>query len=413
MFVAELINDPVVDRLEDNVGQVKDIVVDLSECFPKVTGILVKLHSGEEKILLISEVDLVGRQFIAAKVTADRIAWAAPRQTDILLMRDIVDQQIVDLDGARVIRVNDLKLAKVDQDIRLIAADVGAKGMLRRLGLDKFIGFFYGLVKKDIPEKLIGWDHVQNLSRQGDVCVSSKKLADLHPADVAQVISQVKSEDKTAIFSTLTEKAAADALHELEPMLGALLIANIDIKKSVAILDKMPVDEVVDILGDLPSEKTQDLLRLMKVRRAEQIQKLLTHNDETAGGLMTTEFMTLSKDLTVEQVIQKLRESAPDAETVYYLYVTDEQERLVGVLSLRSLIISPPEKKIADIMIKDPITILPAMNQRDVASVMSKYNLLAVPVVDADRKLLGIITVDDVMDFIMPPTSRRKRQMLG
>ncbi len=413
MFVSELIGNPVVDCLQQGVGDVKDIIVTLGAPFPKVMGLLVTLSDGkrEDKVILIGEIDLIGKQFVSTRTTKDRVVSTTLREGDVLLMRDVVDQQVVDLDGARVIRVNDLKLAKVDQDVRLIAADVGLRGMLRRLGLDKTISWFLGLFGKKIPERLIGWDHVQDLSG-GKISIPSKTITDLHPADVAQVISQVRPDDKTAILSTLSNKTAAEALHELEPMLAAVLIANLDNKKALGILERMPVDEAADILGDLPPEKSQELMHLMRVRKAAQIQKLLKHKDETAGGLMTTEFIALPQNLTAEQVITKLRETAPDAETIYYLYVLDEAEHLVGVLSLRSLIVSSPDKLISEIMIKESITVSPEMNQREVANVISKYNLLAVPVVDQEERILGIITVDDVMDFILPPISRRKRQML-
>jgi Mg2+ transporter MgtE len=296
--------------------------------------------------------------------------------------------------------------------VRLIAADVGIKGMLRRLNLERAASWFFGLFNVKISEQLIGWDHVQHLSG-GKLFVPTKTIADLHPADVAQVISQLKPEDKTAILSTLSDKTAAEAIHELEPMIAALLIANLDAKKTLGILEKMPVDEVADILGDLPPEKTEELLRLIKVRKSSQIRDLLKHKDESAGGLMTTEFIALPQNLTVEQAIQKLRETAPDAETIYYIYVVDEADHLIGALSLRSMIVSPPDKLVSDIMIKNIITVSPEMNQREVAAMISKYNFLAVPVVDKDKKILGIITVDDVVDFILPPFSRRKRQMLG
>ena len=414
MFVSELIGDPVVDRLQDNIGRVKDIIITLGEPFPKVAGLLIKLSEGkkEEKVLLIGEIDLIGKQFVSTRTVKDRIAWATLRTGDVLLMRDVVDQQIVDIKGARVIRVNDLKLAKVEQDVRLIAADVGLRGMLRRFGAEKLVGSFLGIFRWEIPEHLIGWDHVQNLSG-GNISIPTKAITDLHPADVAQIISQVKTDDKTAIFSSLSDKTAAESLHELEPVLGALLISTVDTKKALGILEKMPVDEAADIIGDLESEKADELLRLMRIRKANAIRDLLKHRDETAGGLMTTEFITLPQNLTVEQVISKLRESAPSAETIYYLYVVDDLGRLVGILSLRSLIISPPDKPISDIMIKDCITIPPGMNPRDVAKMISKYNFLAVPVVDLENKILGIITVDDVIDYILPPISRRKRQMLG
>ena len=414
MFASELIGDPVVDCLEQNVGKIKDIIVTLGEPFPKVIGLSVALSDGkrEAKVLLIGEINLIGKQFVSTHPAKDRIVWTTIREGDVLLMRDVVDRQVVDLEGARVIRVNDLKLAKVEQDVRLIAADVGLRGMLRRLSLEKTISWFLDLLGKKIPEQLIGWDHVQDLSG-GKISVPSKTITDLHPADVAQIISQVRPDEKTFIFSTLSNNTAAEALHELEPMLAAVLIAKLDTKKALGILEKMPADEVADILGDLPSEKSQQLLSLMRVRKATQIRKLLQHRDETAGGLMTTEFIALPQNLTAEQVISRLREIEPDAETIYYLYVVDEAGHLVGVLSLRRLITSPPDKLISEIMIKENITVSPEMTHREVANFISKYNLLAVPVVDQDKKILGIVTVDDVMDFILPPISRRKRRMLG
>ncbi len=414
MFVSELIGDPVVDRLQENIGRVKDIIVALGETFPKVVGLLIRTggEKQEEKVLLINEIDLIGKQFVTTRSPKDRVVLTSPREGEVLLLRDVMDQQVVDLEGARVIRVNDLKLAKMDQDVRLIAVDVGLKGMLRRLGFEGAAIWFYHLFKKNIPDQMIGWDHVQNLSG-GKVAIPTKTFIDLHPADVAQVISQLKAEDKAAVLYSLSDKTAAEAMHELEPMLAAVLVANLDTKKALGIMERMPVDEVADILGDIPPEKSEELLRLMKVRKASQIRELLKHSDETAGGLMTTEFIALPQNLTVEQVIQRLRETAPDAETIYYLYVVDESGHLLGALSLRSLIVSPPERPIAEIMIKDIITVKPEMNQREVAGVISKYNFLAVPVVDNENRILGIVTVDDVIDFILPPFSRRKRQMLG
>src|SRR3989339_731444 len=409
MFVSDIIGVPVVDRLQKNIGNVKDIVITLGEAFPRVVGLLVGLlENNGTKIILIGEIDLIGKKFVTTRTIKEQVPLTSLREGEVLLMRDVMDQQVVDLEGARVIRVNDLKLAKADQDVRLIAADVGLRGM----GLEKIVGRFYGLFGKTIPEQLIGWDHVQNLSG-GQIAIPKENITDLHPADVAQIISQVRTDQRTAIFEKLSDKTASEALHELEPMLGAVLITTLETKKSLNILEKMPVDEAADIIGDLPVEKAEELLRLMKVRKATEIRKLLKHRDETAGGLMTTEFVTLPNNLTVEQVIARLREHSPDAETIYYLYVIDEQERLVGVLSLRSLIVAPPEKLITEIMIREPITVTPEMNQKELSDVISKYNLLAVPVVDPEGKILGIVTVDDVIALILPPHSRRKKNMLG
>lgn len=414
MFVSELIGVPIVDRLQDPVGEVKDILLTVGEVFPKVTGLLIKNH--EESVILMSEIDLIGKQFIVTKSIKERIVFTRLRPDELLLVRDLMDKQIVDTEGARVIRVNDLKLAKVAQDVRLIAADVGFRGLLRRLSLLNFFDFVFGLFRKSVPDTLIGWDHVESLKTgraKGNITVPTRHLVDLHPADIAHIISQVHIEEKRAIFDSLSDKTAAEALHELEPKIQAILLLTVDTKKALGILEKMPADEVADVLGDLPPDKTEEFLRLMRPRRMAEIAKLLDHEEETAGGLMTTEFIAVSENLTAEGTINRLRELAPAAETIYYLFVVDDEEKLTGVLSLRNLIISSPHKPVSEIMIKDLITVDPQMNQRKVAEVISKYNLLAVPVVDANKRILGIVTVDDVVDFILPPVSRKKRQMVG
>ena len=418
MFISELIGIPVVDRVQENIGTVRDIIITLEEAFPKVFSLLVrKYKNGKNAVILMSEIDLIGRKFVATKTPAARIPYTSLREGEVLLKRDVLDKQIVDTEGARVIRVNDLKLAKVENEVRLIAADVGMKGLLRRLGWLKFFEFIASIFRRKVADTLIGWDHVEQLKTgpyRGNITVPKKKISEMHPADIANIISQVSSSDeKSAIFRSLSESVAAEALHELEPKLQALLLMTIDTKKVVGILEKMPVDEVADVLGDVTPERAQELLRLLKARKANEVRKLLKHEEETAGGLMTTEFISLPQHLTVEQTIQKLRELAPDAETIYYLYIVDDAGKLVGVLSLRTLIIASSLTPISEIMEKDLITVDESIDQRQVADVISKYNLLAVPVVDKAYRMTGIVTVDDVIDFVLPPMSRRKRHMLG
>jgi CBS domain-containing protein/sporulation protein YlmC with PRC-barrel domain len=419
MFLSELVGVPVVDKLQEPLGSVRDIIFARGEIFPKATGLVVGLKDKkEEAVVLMEEIDSIGSQFVVTRSVKNRIVFARLFPQEFLLWKDVMDKQILDTGGARIIRVNDLKLARVDQDVRLMAADVGLRGLLRRLSLLAAVDLILGVFRRRVPDTLISWDHVESLKigeEKGGITVPTKHLSELHPADIAQVISQVRSEEKTAIFDSLSEKTAAEALHELEPKIQAMLLLTVDTKKALGILEKMPLDEAADVLGDLPSEKTEEFLRLLRPRRANEIRKLLAHPEETAGGLMTTEFITIPQNLTTEQTIERLRELAPDVETIYYLYVVEPEPegKLVGILSLRSLIIAPSQKPIAEIMIKDSISVSPKMNQREVADVISKYNLLALPVVDPAGRIIGIITVDDVIDFILPPISRRKRQMIG
>jgi Mg/Co/Ni transporter MgtE len=353
---------------------------------------------------------------VVTKLAKGRVPFTDLRNDEWLLRRDLLDQQIVDTEGKRVMRVNDLKLALVENEVRLIAADVGLRGLVRRLRILRPVEAVLALWHKTVPETLLGWDHVEQLKTTrvgGAITIPKKHLSELHPADIASIISQVHPEARTALFDSLSEKTAAEALHELEPKIQALLLQTIDTKRALGIIEKMPVDEVADVLGDVPEERAEEFLRLMRVKKAVEVKKLLAHNEETAGGIMTTEFITIPQALTVQATIDRMRELAPDAETIYYLYIVDDDNKLVGVLSLRNLIVSAPETLVKDIMIKEPITISPEMNQRKAAETISKYNLLAVPVVDKEMMLLGIITVDDVMDFVLPPISRRKREMLG
>jgi CBS domain-containing protein len=417
MFVSELINKPVIDRFEDRIGIVKDIIATFSHRFPKVSGILVRLDdNGAEKVVLIGDIDLIGRKFISTRTVKERIPFCGLSSDDILLCRDILDKQIVDTQGARVVRVNDIKLAKVEEEIMLIAVDIGMRGVLRRLGIEGFLGMILGTFRVKLEQSLIGWNYVEFLKsdvKKGKLTIPHKRVEELHPSDIASIISDVRSNVRTEIFAGLPDKTAAEALHELAPKIQAFLLTTVDTKKALSILNRMPVDEAADVLGDIPEERAEELLRIMQNKKEREIRKLLVHHDETAGGLMTTEMISLPQNLTVEETINKLRELAPSAETIYYLYVVNEEGRFVGVVTLRRLIVSKPSEILSEIMIKDLITVPPDANQRRVADVISKYNLLAVPVVSLDGKILGIVTVDDVIDFILPPIARRKRQMLG
>lgn len=416
MFLSKLINLPVLDRSEKKVGSLVDVIISLGEQFPRVTGLFIKMDDGKKKVLTVGEVDMIGRRFILTHSPKERIVLAELRPEDIKLRRTILDKQIVDTAGARVVRVNDLKLAKVGSEIRLIAADVGIRGMLRRLGFEKPFNFILRILHLKVSDVLIGWNWVELLEAgeaKGHIAIPHKRLGELHPADIADIMSHVHTDERRAIFAALTDKIAAEALHELEPKIQAMLLLTVDTKKALGILNKMPADEAADVLGDLSEEKTEELLRLMRPKKSGEIRKLLKHPEETAGGLMTTEFISLRQNMTVEQAIDKLRGLSPDAEMIYYLYILDADGRLLGVLSLRMLIVAPPKEIVTNIMVKKVKTVRPDENQRQVAEVISKYNLLAVPVVGDDLKMQGIVTVDDVVDFILPPISRRKRHILG
>jgi Mg2+ transporter MgtE len=338
-----------------------------------------------------------------------------PAPSDILICRDLLDKQIVDINGAKLVRVNDLRLGDVSGKMCLIAVDIGLRGILRRLGLESRGEWFLSLFRYRIPNTLIGWHYLQpvepKLSRL-TLTISRQKASKLHPADLAEIISEVSQKERTAIFGTLDVETAAEALHELEPRVQADIIDDMSKEMASDILEQMPPDEAADVLGDLPENKARELIGLMEKEDAEEVRELLEHEEDTAGGIMTTEYVAFPPDMSVEDAIRELRLEAPDVETVYYLYILDDDERLMGVVTLKDLILARPETFIKDIM-RSPVKTLPLeTGQKEVAEFVSKYNLLAAPVVDENMVLRGIVTVDDVVDFLLPPASRKRRRKL-
>jgi magnesium transporter len=232
----------------------------------------------------------------------------------------------------------------------------------------------------------------------------------MHPADLAEIISEASQRERTALFGSLDVETAAEALHELEPKVQADIIDDMSKEKASDILEQMPPDEAADVLGDLPEDKAKELIDLMEKEEAKDVQELLEHEEDTAGGLMTTEYLAFPPNMSVEDAIRALRLEARDVETIYYLYILDENERLVGVVTLKDLILASPDARIQDIM-RTPVKTLSIETERnDVAEFISKYNLLAAPVVDGNNVMQGIVTVDDVLDFLLPTASKKKRR---
>ena len=414
IFLSEVYKQPVLDQTGEVIGKLKDIIVGLGEPFPPVTALVVA--SGRETYLLHWDiVNLFNRRVISVNALIKNLGPASVSPSDILIYRDLMDKQIVDINGAKLVRVNDLKLGDVKGRLCLVAADIGLRGILRRLGVEERGEKLFSAFHYKLPHKLIGWHYLQTVEpklTRLTLTISRQKVSSLHPADLAEIISEVSEKERTALFGSLDLETAAEALHELDPKVQANIIGDLSKEQASDILERMPPDEAADVLGDLPEAKAQELINLMEKEEAEDVQELLEHEEDTAGGLMTTEFLAFPEDMTVQEAIQELRLEAPDVETIYYLYIVDQQEHLVGVISLKNLILAGQEARLRDIM-KKPVKTLPLdAAEKDVAEFISKYNLLAAPVVDENMDMRGIVTVDDVVDFLLPPASRKRRRKL-
>jgi len=238
--------------------------------------------------------------------------------------------------------------------------------------------------------------------------VASDKITDLHPADLAEIISDLSRSESSKFLESLDIKTVADALEEVEPEYQASLVEGMTDEKVADVLEEMSPDAAADLLAELPEERSEDLLNLMQHEDARDVRELLTYAVDSAGGLMTTEYVAVRPDLTAAQVMEVLRETANEAETIFYVYVTEADERLVGVFSLQNLVLAKPDRRVNDFMHHRIVTVMLEDTQDEVAQVVAKYNLLAVPVVDEQHRMHGIVTADDALDKIIP-TAWKKR----
>jgi CBS domain-containing protein len=410
LYLSQAIGRPVRDRNDEPIGKVADLIVAVGERYPPVTGLIVE--TDRRRIFLpwtsVDSLDSSGARLRTATIDIDKFRQ---RPDEILLRADLMDKQIVDIDGRKVVRVNDLRLDEGDGSLRLVAVDVGTAGLLRRLGVEGGFRTLARGIGRPVPERYIDWedvDPVETSIASIKLRVPHQGLAELHPADLATIIDQLAPRDRAGVLASLDDEAVADALEEMEPDTQVEVLEDLAPERAADILEEMSPDDAADLVADLSDESRDEILALMESDEKAEVQELLAYPEDTAGGIMTTEFVAVPATLTAAQTIDTLRELEPDAETIYYVYVVDDDHRLVGVLSLRDLIVARPDSAIADVMIGEPVAVGVLADQDEVAEVVAHYNLLAVPVVDDDGRLAGIVTVDDAIDTVLPGAWKRR-----
>lgn len=412
LFVSEILKKPVLDPKGEELGRVRDIVLVKGELFPKVSALIIEKKKRHFS-LLWSDLNIFNKRIISSKTYGDNLNTYEFSEKDLLIARDIFDKQIVDANGVKVVRVNDVKLEGYNSEAILVAVDVGMRGIMRRLGFERSGEDMMKIFKRHLPYNLISWNYIQPLEpklTKISLTVPRQMISDLHPADIAEIISQVSRKEGASFFKGLDVETAAEALSELQPDVQAAIITGMDTDKAADIIEEMPPDEAADVLSDLPVDKAKEILEHIEKEEAEDIQELLSHEEDTAGGLMTNDFISYHPDISVREAIEKFRKYAEDVETVYYIYLIDAEEKLLGVVSLRELLLAPLDATLSDIMETKLKTVTPDADEVEVAEIISKYNLVAIPVIDAEGFILGIVTIDDVIDRILPPAAKRKRR---
>jgi magnesium transporter len=406
-YLSEIIGRPVIDLDGIAVGKLTDIIVRPWAEFPHplIEAVAIK-GKGGMRMLPFSAVAALFSPVIPLKYRLMDAPLFVLKEDDVLLSRDVLDQPIIDTDGARVVRVNDVELVRVNGTIYVSNVDISWVGIIRRLGLVGLAHFLSGHLKK----AGIAWDDVELMRRDKEMHlrVPAEKLHELHPADLAEIVRDLNKLESGQLLDTLDVQHLADTLEEVEPEFQAELIEHMPDEKVADLLEEMEPDEAADLLGDMPKARKEGLLALMEKEDADDVRKLLTYPEDSAGGIMTTEYASIHPNLTASEAIKELRGMADEVETMFYVYVLDVEQHLVGTFSLNNLIFARPGQMVSDFMTKHLITVNLTDDQETVAQTVAKYDLLAVPVVDEQNRLHGIVTADDALDKIIP-TAWKKR----
>ena len=407
LALSELLGAPVYDP-SGAAGRVREIALAPQEDRSRIASLIVKTKSGN-RLLPFGSVAAINGGIRATTAAGE---WLAANGTDglFLLERDLLDQQVIDVNGRKVVRVNDVDLEFDPQKdpahpiLRVRSVDVGARGAIRRLlrGLAPKTAL-HALLGK-IPPRSIPWDFVDLIetdpARRVKLKISHDGLAKLHPADIADIVEELAPDERQAVFQTLDEETAAEALEEVEPKVQKSIVESLGSERAAEIVEEMNPDAAADLLADLPEDRTEQILIQMEPEAQQDVVELLEHKEETAAGRMTTEFLALPRNATVQNAIDSLREFEGGVEVVSTIYLVDSSGTLVGAVPLARIVLTPMDTPMLSLTHEPLVLAHENASDNEVAELFDKYNLQTLPVVNEQNRLTGVITSDDVISML-------------
>src|SRR5438128_1745177 len=406
LALTELLGAPVIDSTGHSSGRVREVSLTPQEDRIRISLLIIKTKTGD-RVLPLQSVTSINGGVRASTLAAD---WALPNGTEglFLLERDLLDQQVIDVHGRKVVRVNDVDLHQESVGNRSIlkvaSVDVGARGAIRRLLKGVVPLAALHLLLNQIPPRSIPWDFVDLIetdpARRVKLKISHERLAKLHPADIADIVEKLAPDEREAVFETLDQEVAAEALEEIQPRVQKSIVESLDSDRAAEIVEEMDPDAAADLLADLPEERTSEILQEMEPEGREEMTELLEFGEDTAAGRMNTEYLALDDDATVNDAIEFLRKFEGGVETVGTIYLVDERGKLAGAVPLAKLVLAKPNDKLQPLSMEPLISCHAGAREREVAALFDKYNLVTLPVVDDDGVLTGVITSDDVISLL-------------
>jgi magnesium transporter len=420
VFFSEIQDVRVLDLSGKTAGRLVDIIIEPIGKYARAKALIIERGFFVKSRATVSwgGVAAITKKAVRVKEAAPALKFVATadHRADLSLRQDILDQQVVDTNNQNVIRVNDIHLLFAEQDLVVAHVDIGLRGIVRRLGWEKLVDGLVRFFNKNADylrrTRLVSWKHIQPLSINPasmtiKVDVSQKQLLDIPAEDLGEIMLDLAPKHRLALFKTLELGAKAQLFRALEFKEQRSLLEDLSDTEAVEILNQLPSDEAVDFLGELPNTSVRKILGQMESKSARMLSQLLGYASESAGGLMTTEFIAVPATASIDETLKVIKEKTPKAETIQSIYIVDAENHLVGVTFLRRLIISDPADNVMKASLKKVVSIRPEDDVQKIALLMDKYGFFVLPVVDAANILVGIITIDDIFSRLVTIAFRR------
>jgi magnesium transporter len=403
--LTELLGAPVMDSSGNQGGRVREVALTPADDLVHISTLIVRTKTGD-RLLPFSAVSSINGGIRATSVAS---SWALVEGEGLFLLeRDLLDQQIIDVHGRKVVRVNDVDLhletSNGHVSLKVASVDVGVRGAVRRLLKGIVPMAALNLLLQKIPPRLIPWEFVDLIetdpARRVKLKISHDRLAKLHPADIADIVEELTPSEREAVFQSLDEQVAAGALEEVQPKVKKSIVESLDSERAADIVEEMNPDAAADLLATLPEERSSQILRDMAPEEREEVAELLEFRENTAAGRMNTEYLALDSKATVNDAIETLRHFEGAVESVHTIFLVDDQGKLVGAVPLAKLVLAKADDKLSSLVVEPLISVHAGTREQRVTELFDKYNLVILPVLDDKGVLTGVITSDDVISLL-------------
>jgi magnesium transporter len=409
IYFTELQNLPMYEVKGEYLGRLEDMCVDPSQNPTRVASYLVRTPKKNLQCITHEQMQSISVRAGQTSVTREEVRCYAPDEGMIRIKKDVLDQQIIDVNNRKVVRVNDVDLDIQPTDghteLRIVAVNVGLAAAVRRLLQGTMAKHNIRSVTNRLPTRTILWEFVNLIesdpARRVKLRISYDRLAELHPADIADILEELSHNEQKALIESLDDETAAQALSEIPTKMQADLLESIPLEKAADIVEEMPPDEAADVLNQLPPETSAELLADMEKEEANEVRELLGFEENTAGAIMTTEYVVVPDSGTVEGAIEALKNFEGPVEAVHMIYLIDKNVVLTGAVPIARIILTEASSPLKELSTDPLISVQAQEDAKSVVDLFHKYNLMSLPVVDEEGHLLGVVTADDVLELVI------------